>query len=166
MNTMLHPDAHPILPTSKGSHYRSVRTYGEILMFALLILHVFAFLGYRWVERGEIESELIAVARTLPESGFGQHASQIAQYPGGIVVARRSDSGFQSGFSEEFIAGSERIVYSVPGTDLLVAKSEDELSGELYRFGAILAILFAGEVIILLGWWSFIKEKIGEMFSV
>lgn len=163
---MMHPETHPFLPTSKGSHYRSVRTYGEILILALLILHVFAFLAYRWVERSEIESELIAVARTLPESGFGQHTSQIAQYPGGIVVARRTDTGFKHGFSEEFIAGSEHIVYAVPGTDLLVAKSEDVLSGELMRFGAILAILFAGELVILLGWWSFIKEKIGEMFSV
>lgn len=152
--------------TEETGQFRIVRTYGEILLVSLLLLHVAAFVTYHWLERNDIKAELVAVARALPESGFGQHSGEIVQYPDGIVIARRVGTESRQGFSEEIIAGTDHLVYTVPGTDLIVAKSEHELTAETMRFGALLAVLFVSEVLILIGWWSFMKEKINELFFV
>lgn len=150
--------------SNETGQFRSIRTYGEILLVSLLLVHGAVFLAYRWLERNDVRAELVSVAEALPSSGFNRH-SDIVQYPDGIIVARRSDAQTEPGFSEEYIAGSEHIVYTVPGTDVIVAKSEDGLSAETTRFGALLAILFVAEVLILFGWWSFLKEKLSELFS-
>jgi len=166
MNDTLNPWTHPVFESLRGGQYRSVRTYGEILLLSLLILHGMAFIAFRWVERNEMKSELAAFADTLPQSGFGQHSADIIRYPDGIIVARRGDSDNRAGFSEEVVAGNEYFVYALPGSDIIVAKSEHDLDREVERVGTILAVLFAAEVMILFGWWSFMKEKIREMFSV
>lgn len=149
--------------TTRG--FRSVRTYGEVLLLVLLILHVVAFFSYRWIEYGEIRSELMNFSTQQHQEDFDPQSADINQYPDHIVVLH---GGAQEspGFSEHTIRDEQYLFYVSPDSDLIVARAEVELDRELNRFATVLAVLYVAEVLVLYSWWGLAKEKIKDLFDV
>jgi len=143
---------------------KALRSYGEILLVVLFVMHLMAFAAFRLVERDAIRIELQEYARQFPTEGFGDHADKISRFPDGIIVLRSDNNHEDGGFYETHIGHNELYVYEVPYSNLIVAKSEDSLEYQLLNVGFIIGILYIVEVFVLLGWWFFLQEKIKQLF--
>ena len=150
----------------KQTTYRGLETvqkYGTILVVALAVLHVFAFLAVEWIERNEIRQELARWSQTLPQPDGAQPEKEL-HLPEDIL-ALHVDKLERTGFYETH-TDKRYLAYANPNNDYILAKSEESIEHEVNSFAIMLGALFLGELVLLLGWWRFTQSKVRELFEV
>jgi hypothetical protein len=166
MTTRFHLPEAAKIDGSKTGGFRSVRTYGEVLLVVLLVLHIVAFFAYRWFEYDEVRSDLATFVAQAQDEDFDSESASINRYPNHIIVLRNTGFQDEHGYFERRIGGVEYLLYAPPGSALVAARAEAEVRQEIMRVGAILVLLYLAELIVLYSWWALAKEKIKELFDV
>jgi hypothetical protein len=151
--------------TKKTTYHglKSIQKYGIFLVCSLAILHSLAFFAMRWIETNELRSELAGWSRTIPPRDQVQPGKAL-QLPDDII-ALHVDKLERVGF---YTTRTQRgyLFYANPNNNYILAKSEDVIEQEMVHIGTMLGVLFAGELILLLGWWAFIKRTVRELFEI
>lgn len=143
--------------------FERVRQYGIVLVCALAVLYGVAFLAVQWIERNEIRHELAQWSQTLPKPDLTQPEREL-HLPEDIL-ALHTDKLERTGFYETR-TDKKYLVYANPENDYILAKSEEGIDHEIVNFAIMLGVLFAGNIVLLLGWWRFAQSKVRELFEV
>lgn len=149
--------------------FKRIRTYGEMLFLVLFMMHAIAFFAFRWFETRESRLELSDIARSVsqsPDRFAAQHDGVVLRYPNGVIILQKNSRDTQNGFHEMKISGREYLVYTDNDSNILVAKPESDTHEELLKVLLVLAVLYFGEIVVLLGWWFYLKDQIKELFNV
>lgn len=142
---------------------KHIRRYGIILIVALAALHSVAFLAVQWIERNEIRQELAQWSQTLPKPDATKPEKEL-HLPEDIL-ALHVDKLERTGFYETR-TDKRYLAYANPENDYILAKSEESIEHEVTNFAIMLGVLFAGEIVLLLGWWMFVRSKVRELFEI
>lgn len=140
-----------------------------MLFIVLLVMHAIAFFAFRWFETRELHSELSDIARSVsqsPDRFVAQQNGVISRYPNGVIILQKNSRDAQNGFHEMNISGRDYLVYTDNDSNILVAKPESDIHEELLKVLSVLIVLYFGEVVVLLGWWFYLKDQIKELFNV
>lgn len=140
-----------------------VRNYGIAVVIALFALNGVVLAALHWVESSELRAELAGYAETLPVSNIN-NPEQTINLPEDIIVLR-SNTETRVGFYETSIGDQDYLVYSDTNKHYILMKSEADIQRETKSFALALMALSLGELILLLGWWSFIRAKIRGAFE-
>lgn len=142
---------------------KSIRVYGMILVLLLGVLHLSAYFSIRWVETNEIRNELVQWSQTLPTTNAAQPTADVhlPQDIFALHVKTLDRTGFYETRTDEGY-----LVYANPENNYILAKSKESINRELTNFAITLGSLFAGELVLLFGWWMFAKAKVRELFEV
>ena len=154
------------MPKLKETTYpglKGIRKYGLILICALGVLHLVAFYSIRWVEMNEIRNELVQWSQTLSPTTATQPVADVhlPQDIFALHVKTLDRTGFYETRTDEGY-----LVYANPVNNYILAKSKESMNRELTNFAVTLGVLFAGELVLLFGWWMFAKAKVRELFEV
>lgn len=155
--------------SEKNPGLANIKTYGKALFLMLFLMYAAAFFAFWWLELHELRQELFSTSRTINEQKgdvFPEDSSAIAQYPTGVVVLHKNEADQRTGFYEKNIAREDYLIYSDPGSSVIVAKEEGDVSREVSKFLIILLILYFGQIVALLGWWFYLKAELKTLFTV
>ena len=141
-----------------------VRNYGIAVLLALLALNGVALGALHLIESNDTRNELIKYAETIPAPDVTK-AEQTIHLPEDII-ALRSENIDRAGFYETSIGEQDYLVYGDVNKHYMLMKSEETIQKEIFSFGMALSALYVGEVIILLGWWLFVRTKVREVFEM
>lgn len=141
-----------------------VRKYGVAVLFALLALNAVTVWALHWVESNDARNELIKYSETLPTPDVNQ-SKQTISLPEDII-ALRTKTIDRIGFYETSIGGQDYLAYADTNKQYILMKSESGIQKETRSFAVALGALYLGELIILLGWWFFVRTKIREIFEI
>ena len=141
----------------------AVRNYGVVVLFALLILNGTALWALHWVEESDLRNELVGYMETLPVPDVSQ-PEQTIDLPEDII-ALRTKATDRVGFYETSIVGKDFLVYADPNKHYTLMKSEEEIQRETLSFAIAIGVLYLGEVVLLLGWWFFLRAKVRNIFE-
>lgn len=151
--------------TKKTTYHglKSIQKYGIFLVCSLAILHSLAFFSMRWIEMNELRNELAEWSQTIP--AFDPAVPRKALRLPEDIIALHVDKLERTGF---YTTRTQKgyLSYANPNNNYILAKSEDAIERELMNLGVMLGVLFAGELILLLGWWAFIKTTVRELFEI
>lgn len=142
---------------------KNVQRYGIMLVVALAVLHGIAFLAVQWIEQNEIRQELVQWSQTLPKPDTTQPGKEL-HLPEDIL-ALHVDKLEQTGFYEKR-TDKQFLFYANPDNNYILAKSEESIEHEVANFAIMLGVLFTGELVLLLGWWMFVRSKVRELFEI
>jgi len=142
----------------------AVRNYGIMVLVALLILNGVALGTLNWLETNDIRSELASLAEKLPSPSAAK-TEQVIVLPADIISFRVSKVE-RVGFYETKIEDMEYLAYGSADKNYVLMKSEDSIKHEVLNFAFALFALYLGEVVILLGWWLFVRTKVRELFEI
>lgn len=142
----------------------SIRMYGFFILIALLVINVLALGAMSIIENNELRQELSNLSESLPTSDKSTD-SQVIDLPEGIIALRTS-SMTEVGFHNKNLKDTEYLTYANPKNGYILMKTTESSRHEIRNFGIILGFLYFGEVILLLGWWSFIRSKVQQIFEV
>lgn len=141
----------------------AVRNYGVMVLFGLLALNGISLSALNWFETNELQSELSTLAQTLPSTETTK-VEQTINLPDD-VIALHTTTAERTGFYETSILGKDFLAYAAPDKHYILMKSEASISHEIRNFAVALFALYIGEVILLLGWWFFMRSKVRELFE-
>lgn len=150
----------------KQTTYRgleAVQKYGTILIVTIALLHVVAFFAIQWIERNEVRQELAQWSQTLPKPDATQPEKEL-HLPEDII-ALHVDKLERTGFYEKR-TDKQFLFYANPDNDYILAKSMESIEHEINSFIIVLGGLFLGELVLLLGWWRFVRSKVRELFEI
>ena len=152
----------------RSAAFANIRTYGEILLGVLLVMYMIAFAAFYWYETNDLRQELRSLAHSIAQEGYREAPSEqgTSPYPEGFIVLGHEDGHGRTGYYEQQNAGQEYLVYADPGSSIVVAAPERLVNEELLKLLILLIILYSGQVLILWGWWSYLKNQIQELFHV
>lgn len=140
-----------------------VRNYGIAVLFALLALNGVTLWTLRWVEINDLHNELLKYSESLPVSDVNSPA-QTVTLPEDILLFRTKTNA-HVGFYETSIGNQEYLAYADKEKQSVLMKSEENIQKETISFALALSALYLGELVLLLGWWFFIRSKVREMFE-
>lgn len=143
---------------------RDVRNYGVAVLFALLVLNGVTLWALHWVETNDIRNELIGFAETLPVPDPTK-PEQTFSLPEDILTFRTTATD-RVGFYETKIGGQDYLAYADTNKHYVLMKSEMPIQAETRSFAIALIALYFGELVLLLGWWFFIRTKVREIFEI
>lgn len=141
----------------------NVRNYGVFVLIALFALNAGALGILNWIETNDIQSELVTLSANLPSPGT-EKGEQTINLPDD-VIALHVTTKEHTGFYETSSVGKEYLAYANPEKNYVIMKSEQEAKREVQDFAMTLTVLYLGEVILLLGWWLFLRTKVRELFE-
>lgn len=141
-----------------------VRNYGIMVLFALLALNGVTLWGLHWVETNDARNELIRYAGTLPSPDINQ-PKQTINLPEDII-ALRTKTIDRVGFYETAIGGQDYLAYADTNKQYILMKSEAPIQRETQSFTIALGSLYLGELVLMLGWWLFVRSKVREIFEI
>lgn len=141
-----------------------VRNYGIVLLLTLLILNMSMLGALHWIETNDLRAELAGYAETLPIPDIN-NPDQTINLPEDII-ALRTQATDRTGFYETSIGGQDWLVYADPNKHYVLMKSEIGIQEETKSFAIALVALYLGEVLLLIGFWFFIRNKAREVFDV
>ena len=140
-----------------------VRNYGIAVLVALLALNGVTLWALNWVETNDLHSELLKYSESLPVPDVN-NPNQTVTLPEDILLFRTKTNA-HVGFYETSVGGQEYLAYADPDKHTVLMKSEEAIQNEARSFALALGALYLGELVLLLGWWFFIRSKVREMFE-
>lgn len=141
----------------------AVRNYGIVVLIALFALNAVVLGALNWIETNDIKSELVILSESLPAPST-EKTEQMINLPEN-VIALRATTKEHTGFYETRILGKDYLAYASPKKEFIIMKSEKDSEREVQKFALALLALYVGEIIILLGWWFFLRSKVRELFE-
>lgn len=142
----------------------AVRNYGILVLVALFALNGITLAALNWFETNDLRSELVTLSDTLPAPGAPK-TEQTISLPEDIL-SFHSTTMEKTGFYETSINKEEYLAYANPNNNYILMKSEESIKHEVQNFALALLALYLGEVVILLGWWLFVRTKVRELFEI
>lgn len=144
----------------------AVRNYGILVLVALLALNGVTLGVLNWFETNDIRNELVTLSEKLPVPVTGaQKTEQTISLPDDILSFHVTKME-RTGFYETKISDKEYLAYANPNNNYILVKSEGLIKHEVQNFALALLALYLGEVVILLGWWLFVRTKVRELFEI
>lgn len=140
-----------------------VRNYGVAVLIALFILNGVTLWSLNWIEVNDLHDELLKYSESLPAPGTVK-PDQTVNIPEDILLFRL-ESNAKVGFYETSIGNEKYLAYADQEKHSLLMKSMADIQGETRSFALALVALYLGELVILLGWWFFIRTKVREIFE-
>lgn len=141
---------------------KNVQNYGFVVLVAILALHILVLGALRYFEMNELKSELLIASESLPVKT--SDTKQVINLPDDII-ALHTDTLSRTGFYE-IRTDKDYIAYASPKNNYILTKSEDSIQHEFRNSTIILTVLYFGEVVLLVGWWFFVKSRVRELFEV
>lgn len=141
-----------------------VRNYGIMVLVALFVLSAVALAGLKWIETNDLRSELSALSQNLPDPDLA-NTEQVLNLPDD-VIALHTNTAERNGFYETKILNKDFLAYAAPDKHYILMKAESTIQREINNFAIALFTLYLGQVIILLGWWFFMRSKIKGLFEI
>ena len=158
------------MESSEVAMYRGlgeVRNYGIAILLALLILNGVVLGVMNWIENNGLRNELVTYMETIPTPNAAT-PGQTINLPEEILSFQMKTSN-RTGFYETSIGeGRDRqdyLAYADPNKHYILMKSERSIRDEIRSFALALGALYVGELVLLLGWWFFIRSKVREIFE-
>lgn len=142
----------------------AVRNYGILVLVGLFVLSGIALATLNWIETNELQSELIMLSQNLPAPDSTK-VEQTINLPDD-VIALHVTTAERTGFYETTIVNKDFLAYAAPDKHYVLMKSEATIEREIKNFALALLALYIGNVVLLLGWWFFIRTKVRELFEV
>lgn len=144
----------------------AVRNYGILVLIALFVLNGVTLGALNWFETNDLRSELATLSEKLPVPTPGvAKQEQTITLPADILSFHVTNME-RTGFYETSISEEEYLAYANPANNYILMKSEESIKHEVQNFALALLALYAGEVVILLGWWLFMRSKVRELFEI
>lgn len=144
----------------------AVRNYGILVLVALFMLNGVTLGALNWFETNDLRSELVTLSDKLPVPTPGApKAEQTIALPADILSFHVTNME-RTGFYETRISEEDYLAYANPTNNYILMKSEESIKHEVQNFALALLALYAGEVVILLGWWLFVRTKVRELFEI
>ncbi len=140
-----------------------VRNYGIAVLFALLALNGVTLWALHWIETNDLHNELLKYSESLPLPDATK-PDQTVTLPEDILLFRTKTNA-HVGFYETAIGGQQYLAYADPDKHTVLMKSEESIQNETKSFALALSALYLGELVLLLGWWFFIRSKVREVFE-
>jgi hypothetical protein len=140
-----------------------VRNYGIAVLVGLLILNGVTLFALNWIEDSDLHSELLRHSESLPLPD-PNNLEQTVNLPEDILLFRTRTNA-RIGFHKTSIGGEEYLAYADPDKHTVLMKSREGIRKESKSFALALGALYLGELVLLFGWWFFIRAKIREMFE-
>jgi len=140
-----------------------VRNYGIAVLLGLFVLNGATLGALNWIEISELRNELVKYAETIPAPDVN-NPEQTINLPEEII-ALRVQTNDRVGFYETSIGGQDYLAYADANKHYVLMKSEGNIKEETLSFAIALGALYIGEVILLLGWWFFVRAKIREIYE-
>ena len=140
-----------------------VRNYGIAVLLGLFVLNGATLGALNWIEISELRNELVKYAETIPAPDVN-NPEQTINLPEEII-ALRVQTNDRVGFYETSIGGQDYLAYADANKHYVLMKSEGNIKEETLSFAIALGALYFGEVILLLGWWFFVRAKIREIYE-
>lgn len=143
---------------------RAVRNYGVFVIVAFFVLNTTTLATLNWFEHNDLRHELITLSEKLPlrDDPQTEHSFTLPD----DVISLQVSTIEHVGFYETQIVGKDYLAYAHPDKNYILMKSEDTIQSETKNFTLALLALFAGEVIIILGWWFFIRARVRQLFDI
>ena len=147
---------------------KEVRRYGIIVLGALFLLNVVTLGALHWIESDQLHRELVKYMETIPapDSAITEQTILLPE----DVLSFQLKSSDRTGFYETSLGiGKDKqdyLAYADPEKKYVLMKSEAHIQEETRGFAITLLALYIGEIILLLGWWIFIRSKIHEIFDI
>jgi hypothetical protein len=142
----------------------AVRNYGILVLVALFALNAITLGALKWFETNELRNEIATLSEKLPAQATPKTEQTIA-LPDDILSFHVTKVE-RIGFYETKIAEKEYLAYANRSNNYVLMKSEESIKHEVQNFALALLLLYVGEVVLLLGWWFFIRTKVRELFEV
>lgn len=143
---------------------RTIRNYGIFVVIAFFVLNVFTLGTLNWFETNDLHNELATLSEKLPDQS-ATTTDQSFVLPEDILSLQATGRE-HTGFYRTDIVGKQYLAYANPHKNYILMKSEDPLRQEDKNFALALFALFAGDVIIILGWWFFIRTRVRQLFDI
>lgn len=141
-----------------------VRNYGILVLVGLFVLSGTALAALNWIETNELQNELATLSQNLPAPS-PTSTEQTITLPDD-VIALHTTTAEHTGFYETKILNKDFLAYATPDNHYVLLKSEAPISHEIQNFALTLLALYVGQVVVLLGWWFFIRSRVRELFEV
>lgn len=140
-----------------------VRNYGVVVLIILFALNAGVLGMLNWIETSELQNELVRYSNNLPNPDVTK-GEQVLNLPEDIIALRLPTKD-RVGFYETKLTDKEYLAYANPEKQYTLMKAEDSIRHEVQNFALALLALYAGEVVVLLGWWFFLRSKVRELFE-
>lgn len=141
----------------------SVRNYGIVVLIALFVLSAGSLGALNWLEVNDLHSELAMYSQYLPNPATAKGEQTLNLPPDIIAIQRPPDS--RTGFFEIQLQDKDFLAYADPEKRYTLHKSEDSIKHEVQTFAVVILAMYLGEVLLLLGWWFFLRSKVRELFE-
>lgn len=155
------------MESSKITSYRgfgAVQNYGILVLVALFALNAAALGAINWFEINNIRHELATLSEKLPDPNTSK-SEQIVVLPEDIFSFYTATID-RTGFYETRVSGKDFLAYTNPSKNYILMKSEESIRHEVSNFALTLGALYVAEVVLLLGWWYFLRTKVRELFEI
>ncbi len=143
--------------------FESLKQYAYILLIILLGLHLLAFLAFRIVVEQQLRYDLESFSRTVKSSA---NSDTNPTYTNGFVVLPNTNTVSKGKHKEIKINNNEYLAYAPTDQNHIYAVPESQIKQDLMLTAVILTLLYFGEVVVLVGWWNLLKDKVRMLFSV
>lgn len=140
-----------------------VRNYGIFVLVVLFALNAGALAMINWIETSDVKNELITLSSSLPSTNVTSDSEE-PNLPSNIIALRSTEEA-RTGFYETRLEQVEYLAYANPEKNYTLLKDMSSLRHEVRDFSIALLAIYIGEVIVLLGWWFFVRTKIRELFE-
>lgn len=147
----------------------AVRNYGIMVLIALGVLNGVALGALNWLETNDLRTELVTLSQTLPATSTATSTSSKTERAVTLpeeILSFHVTNMERTGFYETRIVDKEYLAYANPDNKYILMKSEDAIRHEVLNFAMALLAVYAGEIVLLLGWWLFVRTKVRELFEV
>lgn len=147
---------------------KDVRTYGIVVLVVLLFLNFIALGALHWVESNQLRNELVRYMETIPAPD-SVTLGQTISLPEDILSFQLKSSDRVGFYETSLGTGKDKqdyLAYADQYKHYVLMKSEETIQEETRGFAITLLALYVGEIIILLGWWYFVRSKIHEIFDI
>lgn len=142
----------------------AVRNYGVFVLVALFALNAGALGVLNWIETNDLRNELATLSQKLP-SPDSTKVEQTLSLPEDIIAIRSSTTERTGFYETQLSAGKEYLAYANPEKQYTLFKAESSIQKEVQNFAVAILALYFGEIILLLGWWFFVRSKVRELFE-
>lgn len=142
---------------------REVRNYGVAILVALLALNGVVLGTVHWIETNDLKNELVTYMGTIPTPDKVT-PDQVVHLPEEILSFKMKTLE-HAGFYERSMGEHDYLAYADKDKHYVLMKSEAMIQKETLSFAIALGALYAGELVLLVGWWFFIRSKVREIFE-
>ncbi len=147
---------------------KDVRKYGMVVLVVLFLLNVVALGALHWVLSNQLRNELVNYMETIPTPDSVIQGQTIS-LPEDILSFQLKSSDRVGFYETSLGTGKDKqdyLAYADPEKKYVLMKSEAPIQKETKGFALALFALYIGEIIILLGWWYFVRSRIHEIFDI